>query len=108
MESRARIAVVFVSRRTTELADEYAPMSERMVELAREQPGFVDMVSVRDPATREGITVAWFEDQESVLAWKAHPEHVEAQRRGVAEFYEMYDVTVGEIIRQYHFEKESR
>jgi heme-degrading monooxygenase HmoA len=83
-------------------------MSERMVELAREQPGFVDMVSVRDPVTREGITVAWFEDEESVLAWKAHPEHAEAQRRGSMDFYEMYDVTVGEIIRQYHFEKESR
>jgi len=97
---------VFVSRRTAELADEYGPMADRMDELAREQPGFIDMVSVRDPDTRQGITVAWFEDEASVLAWKQHPEHVLAQQRGIADFYEGYDVTVAQALRQYHFNRQ--
>lgn len=105
MSTPARVVVVFVSRRAAGQEDEYGPMADRMVELAREQPGFVDLVSVRDPATRQGITVAWFEDEESVRAWKQHPEHVLAQQRGIADFYEDYDVTVGQAIRQYHFDR---
>jgi heme-degrading monooxygenase HmoA len=101
MELRASIAVVFVSRRGVEYEDEYAEMAERMEVLARQQPGFVDMVSVRDPVTRQGITVAYFDDEESVAAWRRHPEHAEAQRRGIADFYDEYEVTVAAITRQY-------
>jgi heme-degrading monooxygenase HmoA len=107
MTARAQIAVVFVSRRALTHDDEYADMAQRMEELVHDQPGFVDMVSVRDPLTRQGITVAYFEDEESVAAWKAQAEHVEAQRRGVADFYESYDVTVAQIVRQYGFRSNS-
>jgi heme-degrading monooxygenase HmoA len=103
MDPRAQIAVVFVSHRTSEHDDDYAEMADRMEHLAREQPGFVDIVSVRDPVSRIGITVAYFEDEASVLAWKRHPEHREAQRRGVADFYEQYSVTVAEVQRHYAF-----
>jgi predicted 3-demethylubiquinone-9 3-methyltransferase (glyoxalase superfamily)/heme-degrading monooxygenase HmoA len=95
------IAVVFVSRRTTTHDAEYAALAARMEELARQQPGFVEMVSVRDQVTRQGITVAYFDDEESARAWKANPEHAEAQRRGITDFYEDYDVTVASILRQY-------
>lgn len=76
-------------------------MAERMETLARQQPGFLDMVSVRDPVTRLGITVAYFADEQSVLAWRAHPEHTEAQRRGIADFYEEYHVSVAHVDREY-------
>jgi heme-degrading monooxygenase HmoA len=107
MDPRAHIAVVFVSRRTTEHDDDYAEMADRMEDLVREQPGFVDIISVRDPVSRIGITVACFEDEASVVAWKHHPEHREAQRRGMADFYEEYDVTVAGILREYSFPAES-
>jgi len=103
MPDRPLISVVFVSRRRADHDDEYGEMAERMEILVREQPGFVDLVSVRDPVTRRGITVAYFEDEASVAAWKANPEHAEAQRLGVADFYESYDVTVAEVRRQYGF-----
>lgn len=95
------VAVVFTSRRTLTQDEDYAAMAERMNALVRDQPGFIRMTSVRDPRTREGITVAWFEDHESVRAWKSHVEHVEAQRRGVADFYEEYRVTVATVDREY-------
>jgi heme-degrading monooxygenase HmoA len=95
------VAVVFTSRRTPTHDDEYGPMSARMVALVQEQPGFIRMSSVRDPESREGITVAWFEDEESVRAWRAHPDHQEAQRRGIADFYEHYEVTVATVVREY-------
>ena len=95
------VVVVFTSRRTPDHGEDYEEMSDRMVELVRDHPGFLRMTSVRDPRTRQGITVAWFEDESSVLAWKAHGEHAQAQRRGVADFYEEYDVTVATVDREY-------
>ena len=97
------VAVVFTSRRTATHDEEYAAMAARMDELVRDQPGFLRMSSVRDPRTREGITVAWFADEESVRAWKSHVEHLEAQRRGVADFYEEYQVTVATVDREYRW-----
>jgi heme-degrading monooxygenase HmoA len=97
------VAVIFTSTRTAAHDDDYAAMAELMERTARQQPGFLDIVSVRDPATRQGITVAYFADEESVRAWKDHPEHREAQRRGRVEFYEQYHVTVAEVGREYGF-----
>ena len=82
-------------------------MAQRMEALVQDQPGFVEMVSVRDPISRMGITVAYFEDEQSVAAWKANVEHAEAQRRGIADFYESYDVTVAQVTRHYAFTKEA-
>ena len=97
------VAVIFSSRRTPAHDDEYAAMAARMDELARQQPGFLEIVSVRDPVTRLGISVSYFADEESARAWKAHPEHREAQRQGAADFYEDYRVTVAEVVREYRF-----
>lgn len=95
------VAVIFTSRRTIEHEAEYARMAARMDELVREQPGFVSVASVRDPRTREGITVACFTDEAAVRAWRQHPEHALAQRRGIADFYEEYHVTVATVDREY-------
>ena len=107
MPARSQIAVVFVSRRTADHDDEYGEMAQRMEDLVRDQPGFIELVSVRDPVSRQGITVAYFEDEAAVAGWKAHAEHAEAQRRGIADFYESYDVTVAEVRRQYGFRANS-
>ena len=101
------VVVVFASRRTGHHDDEYGPMSERMVELAREQPGFISISSVRDPVSREGITVAYFTDDDAVRAWRSHVEHREAQRRGITDFYEEYRVTVATVDRDYRWSAQS-
>jgi hypothetical protein len=45
-----------------------------MAALVKDQPGFIEFVSARDPVTRLGITVAYFTDEESVLKWKSNIE----------------------------------
>ena len=95
------VAVIFTSRRTADHADEYSALATRMEELVREQPGFLHMVSVRDPDTRMGVTVSYFDNEQSVRDWKAHPEHLEAQRRGMTDLYEEYHVTVADVRRDY-------
>lgn len=103
MESsfESHVAVIFTSTRTHEHDEDYAHWSKRMAELVREQPGFIDFVSARDPVTRLGITVAYFADEDSVLKWKADREHLEAQRLGRTDFYESYSVKVATVYREY-------
>ncbi len=95
------VAVIFTSTRTHHHDDDYARWSDRMNELVREQPGFIDFVSARDPVTRLGITVAYFVDEESVLRWKGNLEHLEAQRLGRRDFYQSYSVKVARVFREY-------
>ena len=102
------VAVIFTSRRTATHSSEYAAAATRMAELAAQQPGYVDMVTVRDPQTREGMTVSFFVDEAAALAWKQHPEHLEVQRRGVEVFYEEYRIWVAEVSREYGSSQRSR
>lgn len=95
------VAVIFRSRRTADHGEEYGAMSARMDELVREQPGFIEYFSVRDPASREGVTVALFVDDQAARSWKSHLEHVEAQRLGQERFYEEYRVIVTHVVRDY-------
>jgi heme-degrading monooxygenase HmoA len=78
---------------------EYERTGERMVELVSSIPGFLGM----DYAEVEGgeLLVVRFDSHESLKAWRNHPEHLEAQRRGKEEFFEDYQIEVCEIVRSY-------
>ena len=89
-------AVVFTSV-LSEDHDGYDVASERMVELCRDQPGFVSVDSVRG-ADGRGITVCRWESLEAIAAWRAHAEHAEAQRQGAERWYAQYDLMVCEVL----------
>ena len=92
--------VVFVSRRSGADAEGYGAMAERMDQLARAQPGFVGMHSVRGE-DGVGITVCYWQSAEAIAAWKRDVEHAAAQQRGRERWYESYAVTVARVERQY-------
>ena len=102
------VAVIFASRRSSSNTREYIETAARMAELAAQQPGYVDMVTVHDAATGEGMTVSFFVDEAAAVAWKQHPEHLEAQRRGVEAFYEEYRIWVADVSRDYSFSRADR
>jgi heme-degrading monooxygenase HmoA len=79
--------------------DGYGAMSERMVELAREQPGYLGMESVRT-ADGHGITLSYWESLEAIQAWKRDAEHLEAQRLGRERWYGAYAVRIAKVERQ--------
>lgn len=93
------VAVIFSSQRA-EGDDGYAAMSERMVALAAEQPGFLGVESARG-ADGFGLTVSYWKDEASARAWKGVMEHREAQRLGRARWYEAYAVRVATVGRAY-------
>lgn len=63
--------------------------------------GYSSHFSFRDPSTREGVTVAYFENEEAIRHWREFPDHLEAQRLGRDSFYLNYTVQVAEIVREY-------
>jgi heme-degrading monooxygenase HmoA len=90
-------AVVFTSIRTD--GDHgYGHMADRMVELAREQPGFLAVESARG-ADGFGITVSYWTSEEAIRHWKANAEHRIAQETGKSRWYADYQLRVAKVER---------
>jgi len=97
-------AVIFSSQRTKTHGDEYASAAEAMVELAREQPGFLGFESARS-ADGFGISVSYWESLEAIRHWKDEARHRGVQALGKSSFYERYEVRVCNVERGYKFER---
>ena len=96
-------AVIFTSLRT-EGESGYNLMSDRMVELAARQPGFLGLESAREPGGL-GITVSYWKDEAAIHAWKAQVEHTAAQRLGNEKGYASYSLRVTKVERASTFTK---
>ncbi|WP_080238475.1 antibiotic biosynthesis monooxygenase family protein [Spirosoma rigui] len=90
-------AVIFTSLRTG-VNEGYADTAERMIELAREQPGFLGIESARQAV---GITVSYWGSLEAIRSWKQDAEHRLAQQRGRTQWYESYKVRICKVERDY-------
>lgn len=92
-------AVIFTSERT-DGDNGYGKMSDRMVELAAEQPGYLGAESVRD-SNGVGITVSYWESLEAIRNWKENPLHLAAQRKGRSDWYQAFGIRITRVERQY-------
>jgi heme-degrading monooxygenase HmoA len=93
-------AVVFASQRNGDGDHGYGATADRMVELAAQQPGFLGVESVRG-ADGFGITVSYWDSEESIRAWKRHAEHAAARDRGRKEWYEHFELRIARVERAY-------
>ena len=90
-------AVIFTSHRT-DGDNGYSHMSDRMVELASKQPGFLGIESAREDV---GVTVSYWSDLESIKQWKANADHKEAQRLGHEKWYSTFKARISKVERDY-------
>ena len=95
-------AVIFTSLRT-EGDQGYAEAAERMVELARQQPGFLGVESARGDDGL-GITVSYWSSEAAILAWKQQAEHRNVRELGRATWYSAFQTRVCKVERAYGFE----
>ena len=93
--------VIFTSFRTDVDAG-YGETSNRMLELAKQQPGYLGIESARAGL---GITVSYWESLEAIAAWKRNAEHLEAQSSGRKTWYSQFKVRIGKVERDYGFTK---
>lgn len=86
--------------------DGYAAVSERMVELGFSQPGFL---GAEASATEDGreVTILYYRDDAAIRAWKANPEHLEAQRLGRERWYDSYVIEIARVERAYGSERDA-
>lgn len=94
------VVVVFRARLKPEIGKDYQETGARMLALAETMPGFV---SYREYASTDGeeLAVVEFASHETVAAWRAHPEHREAQRLGRERWYAEFRITVCDAVRDY-------
>lgn len=94
-------AVIFSSQRT-DGDNGYGATADRMAELAAQQPGFLGMESTRG-ADGFGITVAYFDSEENIRAWKRNMEHAAARQKGREVWYAHYEIRIAKVERAYNF-----
>lgn len=99
-------AVIFSSLRSTQDEPGYGAMAERMAELAQQQPGFLGMESTRG-ADGFGITVAYFESEAAILAWRQHAEHTAGREQGRRDWYDHFELRVARVERAYGGDREA-
>jgi len=95
-------AVIFTSVRT-EGDNGYSAMSDKMLELARQQDGFLGIESAREGI---GITVSYWRDEKSIRKWKENMDHTFARQKGRKEWYSQFKVRISKVERDYKFLKE--
>ncbi len=90
-------AVVF----TSQLSDDssgYAQMADKMMQLAKNQPGFIAVETARESI---GITVSYWESLEAITNWKKQTDHLLAQKLGSEKWYANYTVRICKVEREY-------
>ncbi len=102
--SKGAIAVIFVSRRTSDDPEGYARAAAEMEEEVISAPGYIghDSVSTADGTA---ITVSYWRDPQSAAEWRAHVRHSEVRQEGRARWYSWYRLIVAEVDRAHHWHK---
>ncbi len=98
-------AVIFTSVRTEQDVEGYQDMAEKMIALAKQQPGFLGVESARNEI---GITVSYWESLEAIKAWKENELHLVAQQTGKERWYAAYTTRICKVERTYHFGQEAK
>lgn len=92
-------AVIFTTIRT-EVNQGYSEMAIRMLNLAKEQDGFLGEESARDEL---GITISYWESEEAIRKWKRNMEHLAAQKLGKEVWYKDFKTRVAKVERDNGF-----
>ncbi|MCP3381640.1 antibiotic biosynthesis monooxygenase [Bradyrhizobium sp. CCGUVB4N] len=79
--------------------DAYDRLGERMYEIVSGLPGFQSVKSFKADDGEE-ITVFRFASEQALEGWRTHPEHIEAMKRGHAEFYASGFLQICKVVRE--------
>lgn len=98
-------AVIFSSQRNAQDEEGYGATAQRMVELAHGQPGFLGVESTRG-TDGFGITVAYWDSEEAIRAWRLHAEHAAAREQGRRDWYDRFELRVAKVERAYGWQRD--
>src|SRR5271163_1425504 len=96
--------VVFRSRLSAEAGDDYSEMADEMLATAKEMPGFVEFKSFKSD-DGERVSLVYWQDHETMAAWRNHPRHRIAQSTGRAKWYANFRMEVADVARESKFDR---
>lgn len=99
------VAVIFVSQRNGADESGYGAAADAMEALAKEQPGYIGVVSARG-SDGLGITVSYWASEDAAKIWRAHPVHSATREQGRSLWYDSYHVDVAEVRRSYDWARD--
>jgi heme-degrading monooxygenase HmoA len=99
------IVTVFRSRLLPGVREDYMALVDRMNVLAATMPGYISHKGFF-AEDGERVTVVEFESEETMRAWRMHPEHREAQRKARDIYYSEYQVLVCQVLREANFRRD--
>ena len=98
------VVVVFRSRLSPEAGADYSDMAAEMLSTAQEMPGFVEFKSFKSD-DGERVSLVYWQDHETMAAWRSHPRHRIAQGAGRSKWYSEYRIEVADVVRENKFER---
>ena len=98
------VLVVFRSRLSAEAGDDYSEMDAEMLVSAKQMPGFVEFKSFKAD-DGERVSLVYWQDHETMAAWRSHARHRVAQANGRAKWYSSYRIEVADVVRENKFER---
>jgi heme-degrading monooxygenase HmoA len=93
--------IVIFRAKIRELDAEYSRLAQELRDLALSQFGCLQFHSLSEGA--DEIALSYWPGEEHIRAWKAHADHLLAQRLGREHWYESYSVEIAQVTRQYHY-----
>lgn len=91
--------VVIFRARVRQFDELYGHTAQRLRELALTQFGCLAFHTATEGA--DEVALSYWPDEASIAAWRAHPEHREAQRLGRERWYSHWSVEVAQVQRAY-------
>lgn len=98
------LVAVFRTRVRPEVVDEYQAELKRIWNIAKDQPGFISEKTFYGE-DGDKVSIQEWESPEHLKAWRDHPDHAEARRRGREEFYQDLTVYICDEPRKYEFSR---
>ncbi len=96
------VLTIFRSRLKPEAVQEYYEWAARMAALAKTMPGYISHKGfVAEDGER--VTVVEFASEETQRVWATNLQHVEAKKKGRADFYTEYRLQICEVKREMSF-----
>ena len=101
------IVVLFRSRFTDKVDEDYDLTEQRLAKKVRELAGS-DLVQVKNYRSDDGerLALVWWRNPETLAEWRVNPEHQAAQQLGRDLWYSFYELSITEVIRTSSSERE--
>ncbi|MDH5484613.1 MAG: antibiotic biosynthesis monooxygenase [Gammaproteobacteria bacterium] len=93
--------VVIFKAELSQLDEDYLASAKRMRQLALENYGCIDFISITENNTE--LSLSYWETEVQISAWKNDPEHLATQTAARKKWYSSYRVEVSKVERAYAF-----